>query len=283
MGKTRITTHQAQNMPERCGVKFYYKPHLRKFIYGLHRHKFIEIEYMVSGHFKNDLCGTEFELSGGDFYCLGLGDYHSLEIDEGSTLYSLSINYKNMPPIIQHMLNSTDFPRAGQIPDDERGKVEELFAMIGRLVESKEPYAEEKLTAYLILLFSIILERSSRVDSKKTPSGYRHVLKAIDYLEEHYTEHVTLEEVACAVFLSPNHFSKLFSDMNGMTFSEYLARMRVDKARRALTATDKAVAEVATECGFSSFSSFSRNFKRICGCSPSEFRVNDNSVNSKFD
>ncbi len=279
MKNMAIKTHQAQNTPERCGVKFYCKPHHRKFIYGLHRHKFIEIEYIISGHFKNDLCGSEFEITSGDFYCLGLGDYHSLEIEEDSSLYSLSINYKNMPSILQHMIKSTDFPRAGHIPSDERKRVEELFSMIGQLVESKDTYAEEKLTAYIILLFSIIFTHSSRVEAKKPQSGYRHIMKAIDYLEEHFTERVTLEEVACAVFLSPNHFSKLFSDMNGMTFSDYLARMRVDKARRALTDTDKTVTQIAIECGFSSFSSFSRNFKRVCGCTPSEFRVKDNAVN----
>ena len=273
MEKRTIKTHQFQKAPERCGIQCYYKPHHRQYIYGLHRHKFMEIEYIISGHFKNDLCGSEFELTEGDFYCLGLGDYHSLEVEEGSSLYSLGINCKNMPPILQHMIKSTDFPRAGRIPDDKREMVVELFSTIRRLVESKDIYAEEKLTAYTILLFSLIFEHSSRVEVKGSQSGYRHVMKAIDYLEEHYTERVTLEEVACAVFLSPNHFSKLFSDMNGLTFSDYLARMRIDKARRELTDTNKTVTQIAAECGFSSFSSFSRNFKRVCGCSPSELRT----------
>ncbi len=271
--KMHIRLHRAEKqVTERCGIKFYFKDKLKAFNYALHRHKFLEIEYMSSGEFESDVCGNRFHFKRGDFYCLGHNDYHSLEIKEGSSLYSLAINYKAMPPVLQQLIKAHPFPLVGHFPEDECGEVDWLFATIGRLVLSKEPLAEDRLTAYTILLLCKLFDRATPINVKKSTSGYRHVTKAIDYVDEHYTEQISLEEVARTVYLSPNHFSKLFSEINGITFSDYLIQLRINRARDELIKTEKTVTQISIECGFSSFSAFSRNFKRLCGCTPSEFR-----------
>ena len=268
----RVAIHGPHYAPEKCGIQYFYKQNMDEHIFALHRHRFLEIEYVISGSFENELNSERFHLGSGDFYCLGLNDYHSLGVGKGGSLYSLAINYKNMPPVLQQLIKSVPFPLVGHFPEDERGEVEAMLAEIGRLIRSRQPRSEEMLTAYTILLLCKIFERASPLVTKKPSGSYRHITKAIDYIEEHYAEHITLEDVAKTVYLSPNHFSKLFSDMNGITFSDYLIRLRVDKARQMLLKNQKTVTEIALECGFSSFSAFSRNFKRICGYTPSEFR-----------
>ena len=275
--KTEIKMHRAEKMvPERCGIKFHSKQKCKAHTFALHRHNFLEIEYMISGEFESDVCGNRLRIGRGDFYCLGLNDYHGLEIKEGSSLYSLTINYKAMPPVLQQLIKSRPFPLVGHFPEDECGEIDFLFSTVGRLTVSSDPFAEEKLTAYAILLFCKLFDHSSKVNVKKSNSGYRHVTRAIDYIDEHFKDRVTLDAVARAVYLSPNHFSKLFSEINGVSFSDHLSRVRIEYAKKELLLTEKPVTDIALDCGFSSFSSFSRNFKRLCGCTPSEFRSEEN-------
>ncbi len=262
-----------KTLPERIGLMHSYERDMQGHTYSLHRHKFIEIEYMVDGEFDINICGTRLHFEGGDFNCLGLADYHSIEIHKGSSLHQLCINYTALPPILQKLINSQRFPLVGHFTEKERGQISEDFHTVGRLIVTDDTFAEEKLTAHAVLLLCKLFDRANRLEVKNESNGYRHIIKAMDYLLEHYTEAVTLDDVARSVYLSPNYFSKLFSEINGMTFSDYLTRLRIEKAHSELSRTKKSVAAIALECGFSSFSSFSKKFKQICGYTPSELRA----------
>jgi AraC-like DNA-binding protein len=83
---------------------------------------------------------------------------------------------------------------------------------------------------------------------------------------------VTLDEAAQAVNASTRHFCKIFKEATGVTFTDYLARIRVEKAKHLLQNPHLRVSEIAFETGFESISQFNRSFKRITGMSPTQFR-----------
>ena len=256
--------------PDRCGIRYYV--HHRTQSIQNHAHNFIEIEYIADGEMEHILNGVPYSVKRGDCYCLDTRDYHEKKICGSVTIHNLCMIFKEVPPVIQELLGSVTLPLAGRIADEMLDTVDEWFLRLGEFLSSDEPYAETRATAYAMLIISQVLEGSSTVVEKLPTSGYRHIAKAINYISEHYGERLLLSDVARAVYISPNHFSKLFCEVNGIPFSDYLTRFRIDRACTALRDGDKSVTDIALECGFSSFSTFSRSFKKLCGCTPSEYR-----------
>ena len=73
--------------------------------------------------------------------------------------------------------------------------------------------------------------------------------------------------------MNPSYFSDVFRKKTGSTFTDHLARLRVEKARTLLESTSLRVSEIAYSCGFRSISQFNRRFKEITGKTPGEIRL----------
>lgn len=98
------------------------------------------------------------------------------------------------------------------------------------------------------------------------------VVRAKRFIAEHQDEPLTLGQVAQAVNTSSFYFCKLFKKATGLNFTEYVSRVRVEKAKALLLNPNARVSEVAYEVGFQSLTHFNRVFRRIVGQSPTEYR-----------
>jgi YesN/AraC family two-component response regulator len=96
---------------------------------------------------------------------------------------------------------------------------------------------------------------------------------AMAYLEQHYNEHITLSQVADHVFVSQWHLSKLINRHVGKNFFDILNQLRIQKAKELLRDPALRVHEIATQVGFADVAHFSKNFKRLTGKSPAEYRA----------
>ncbi len=79
---------------------------------------------------------------------------------------------------------------------------------------------------------------------------------------------ITLDNLANICFITPGYFSKLFYRETGEKFSDYLTRIRIEKAKELLTSTDKPIQEIALEVGFNDAGYFTRRFKSYEGTTP---------------
>jgi AraC-like DNA-binding protein len=105
--------------------------------------------------------------------------------------------------------------------------------------------------------------------------GCRHssaLRRAERFIWENYTRKISLQEIADASGLSAPYFSTIFKDEMGENLSNYLNRLRVEKARGMLTETECPLSEVASSCGFEDQSWFSKIFKSYTGISPGKYR-----------
>jgi AraC-like DNA-binding protein len=98
------------------------------------------------------------------------------------------------------------------------------------------------------------------------------VARARVFIAEHHADEVALGDVAKAVNMSAFYFCKTFKRSTGMTFTDYLARVRVEKVKNLLLNPHKRVSEAAFEAGFQSLSQFNRVFRRVAGEAPSAYR-----------
>jgi AraC-like DNA-binding protein len=99
--------------------------------------------------------------------------------------------------------------------------------------------------------------------------GARSLLPAVHYIEGHLAEKIAGEEMAQLCSMSPFRFSREFKEAFGMSFREYLVRLRLKEAARLLENPQARVTQVAYAVGFNDMSYFSRMFKRYFGVSPS--------------
>ena len=98
------------------------------------------------------------------------------------------------------------------------------------------------------------------------------VVKARQYIDRNYQKPISLETVAKEVYLSPAYFSAVFKKEQGLTFSDYLAQVRIERAKRLLSNMKYSVAEVAAAVGYPDQRYFSRVFKKMTGVNPLEYR-----------
>ena len=110
-------------------------------------------------------------------------------------------------------------------------------------------------------------------DRESTKQQHALLKQAIGFIDEHYPEEsISLDRVAKKVNISPNYLSAIFSQEVGQTFIEYLTSKRIDEAKRMLRQTDKRSSEIAFAVGYKDPHYFSFVFKKVSGCTPSEYR-----------
>ncbi len=98
------------------------------------------------------------------------------------------------------------------------------------------------------------------------------IRKAVEFIRNHYNEHITVEVIARAAYVSPCYLSRVFKKELGCTVIEFLTRTRVEEAKKLLSIPEYTVTRVALEMGFEDSSYFSKVFQRVEGISPSQYR-----------
>ena len=123
----------------------------------------------------------------------------------------------------------------------------------------------EIFAEHLSLIFNQIALHESNEDS-------RLVRRAKDYIADHKFDPIKLEQIARALNVSTFHFCRRFKLETGLTFVEYLSRVRIERAKLLLHNKNLRVSEIAYEVGFQSLTHFNRTFRKLVGSSPTEYR-----------
>ncbi|MBN2742954.1 MAG: AraC family transcriptional regulator [Marinilabiliaceae bacterium] len=107
---------------------------------------------------------------------------------------------------------------------------------------------------------------------------YRHrINRALDYIEQHLEQPMTLDEISQEANFSKYHFSRIFHGMTGETPFQFINRLRLEKAASSITTHPNIpLSEAGIKCGFPDPSTFSRNFKSHFGVSPTRYRSEKN-------
>jgi AraC-like DNA-binding protein len=98
------------------------------------------------------------------------------------------------------------------------------------------------------------------------------VKQALAYLHQNYTQAITRSQLAVSVGVSDTYLSQIFRQELGLSPMECLNRLRIQKARELLRASDEAVTAIAAKVGFDDPAYFSRVFRKLSGCSPQVYR-----------
>ena len=111
----------------------------------------------------------------------------------------------------------------------------------------------------------------NRSEGKVAP--FRELSAPINYIRQHFADHISVEDLACACNLSVSALERRFRKHLDKTPHQYLTEVRLEHARTLLTDTDKAIGTIALEIGFADHSHFTRAYKKHFGATPKEARV----------
>lgn len=132
------------------------------------------------------------------------------------------------------------------------------------------------------LLIHVARLTASRSGETEQPTGRRSreatVTAAIRFMQQHFSEPLRVSEIAASVFLSPDRFTDIFSEVMGIAPSEHLQTMRIDHAQRLLATTDDPVTHVAHQTGFNQSAYFAKVFRQKTGMTPLEWRKRNRSA-----
>ncbi len=117
---------------------------------------------------------------------------------------------------------------------------------------------------------SNLFEKGKCAVSEGVNEGFRHLL---DYVNQHYTDPLSLSTLAAEYYLNFSYTSSLFKKTTGQTFSDYLTELRMKRAKELLADPSASISEVSTQCGYEDSYYFSKVFKKRYGVTPSAYRA----------
>ncbi len=136
--------------------------------------------------------------------------------------------------------------------------------------------SQKKLDAVsgLLVIFADHLSmKSNQIAVQAANAEPPIITKAKQFIRDHITEELTLGQVAAEVHVNVFYFCKIFKKGTGSTFTEFVSRTRVEKAKSYLLNPNLRISEVAYEVGFQSLTHFNRVFKDVVGESPTSYRT----------
>lgn len=200
------------------------------------------------------------------------------EFDEPYERIMIKFSPKFVEPFIrevgQHVFDQLYETLVYHFTKEVQEKLKRMFFDINEEYQKDTPYKEFILQGMVFRLFTTVLEEHIPVPgTKEHPTPLTpQIINAIVYMENHYKEQPSMEEVAQFAGFSTGYFSRLFHAQLGMTYSTYLSNIQIRHVRILLSTTDLSILEIAQETGYCHGEYLSAQFKKKMGMTPSQYR-----------
>lgn len=253
----------------------------------LHWHSELELIVIKKGHGNVTVDLESYTVSAGDIVFIRPGQLHSIEQQPHR-----SMEYENI--IFKRELLSTDATDIctkqyllpimnGSIPTASiftpafayYKEISDCFQQIDLLCDTRPEGYQLAIKSFLFRFFFLLVSNqnndsnASSAAKTKTLEKLKTILK---YVEQHYQESITIEDMSILTYYSKSHFMKFFKMHMGRSFIEYLNDYRLTMAEQMLRTSDYSILEIAGKNGFDNLSYFNRMFKRKYGFPPAKWR-----------
>ena len=254
----------------------------------LHRHDYVECDYVISGsclfHFEEEV----IPLNEGQMCIIAPHSLHDIEIRDDSTVICIMLRISTFESTFIHLLSRDDVlsiffrntmhhPDAGSKYLLFQAESENYYWMQTFLQNamsecySNDVYANISSISWITLFFSYLLRGESEEPVFQDQKGTKDFPLIIHYIRQHY-QSVTLTELSENFHYTKPHICTMIKQNTGSTFSALLKSIRMDRAVRYLLHTSQNVSQIAETVGYNSPDHFSRVFRSTYGVSPQDYR-----------
>ena len=239
-------------------------------------HREPELVYVTKGSAECIVNGEELTLEEGGFILLNSEDVHLVRPVGESSCSLLSMIFSL--EYIKMFRNSVDGILFDLESDkDVKEKINSLLGDIAKSFENKSSYNSLLQIAYVNHIYYLMLEHCVCYKRLPASSGlpkrdFSYAKTAISYINENYTREITLDEISMIVNLSPSYFSKYFKKVTQISYSEYLANLRLEKAIQDMLENNTSVSAAAIRNGFANVKSFITQCKKVYKCTPAQYK-----------
>ena len=240
-----------------------------------HHHNDYEIYFLVSGSRKYFIENTIYTLKPNQIVIFKPGIPHQVTVN-------LYIPYERQlvyvtPQLISEILKENPCLRGindlqlFSLSAEDFETALNYVSIINEELERDDAYSQCNIKTTITLLLSFILRHNDASNVVLDKADVR-IQNAIDFMLEHYSEHITLSDCAKIANINYYSFSKVFHQTTGMRFNDFLNRIRIEKGRDLLKNTNYPISRIAQSLGFSSENHFGITFKSFYDISPSAYR-----------
>ena len=256
----------------------------------LHWHEELEILFFTEGSATFLIEGTEVSLTAGDMLLLKPGVLHGGhdKLSAAAAYRAVLVRYeflagmgqdrisrKYLEPLFEaergtyvHM--SVDHALHGQAAQ----AVEAVFSLFGEQGKGYELLVKAQILLLFYFFYLLVDGYEGSVGNESYNMRINGKIREIyEFVQENYQEKITVGQMARKVHFSEGYFCRFFKDNFHMSFMEYVNGVRLQRAERLVTETDKTMEEIAGETGFSSSNYFAVAFRRAYGISPLKYRT----------
>jgi len=235
-----------------------------------HYHDGFEIYYLIKGKVRYFLDNKIFELSAGDIILIPPNTLHKTNITSDYPAERLLIDFTSR--FFKKKDNDPLFNGFNSYLVNEPEKYVKILTNIENEFLSKAPQYEDMIRS-LLTIFLISQSRSSKTSKNDSASPF--IERIINYINENYSENITLDSLADKFSISKNYLSKLFKSKTGFGINEYLNIIRIKNAEHLIISTNFSMSKISTLCGFNDSNYFSTVFKKTNGLSPLQYRKSE--------
>ena len=249
----------------------------------LHFHNLLEIGYCHQGEGTLTVEDSEYSYAPGTFTIIPKNILHDTQSKKGSMNFWEYIFVDEKLFLEKFYLNNFDGKgifegiETSFLVSDEKSQPL-MAAEIKSILEefrSRSKYYREKVNALLVDLFlSHARAKQPQSIGDDIVKNRSAIMAVLEYIDNNFDEDMTVSSLAKMCSVSEPYFRRIFKSVTDRTPLEHINRVRIQKACVFLLRDEESIINVALKCGFSSVSTFNRNFIRYVGCTPSEYRQN---------
>lgn len=250
-----------------------------------HTHEYYQIYYVIKGSLEHFTETDSSLLSQGDMFIIPPKSVHYIRQNDDAVFYSFSFMLDSLGNIDSVNKLSLNFLRALEENKFVRAKItvpsSEVLSVSSIMEKLYKEFNEQKL-AYgevmracaimLITMFARIYytEQPENIPKSNT-FNRKQVVYCINYVKNNYAENFTLNEMAKRSAMSKSVFCKLFKEISGRTFNDYVNYTKILKAKEFIKKGYR-ITNVSNLVGYNDFATFYRNFKKYVGSSPETYK-----------
>lgn len=247
-----------------------------------HYHDYYEIYYMLSGKRIYFIRDRSYSVEQGDIVFINKHELHKtmhagdaaherviVHFDDTMTS-SLPAKHADflLSPFRQqsHIIR---LPRQEQLAAEQT--VRKMLTEIGHKPTGYELVPGLAVTE-LLLIAARYLEQHDPAPLQHATPMHAKISEVIRYINAHFADPLRLGALADQFFISPYYLSRMFKEITGFAFSDYVILTRIKEAQRLLRESDRSITDIAAAVGFENFSHFGKTFKKITRISPRDYR-----------